>query len=105
MSSSNDSPRFVALDLHKRYVMVGAVNTHQEVVLRPQRLELVAFETWAKKQLRPTDAVVLEATSNAWYIYDLLRPLVADVVVANPYHVKLTPALAAQLLIIFHSSR
>lgn len=49
--SSNDTPRFGALDLHKRYVMVGAVNTHQEVVLRPQRVDLVAFETWARKQL------------------------------------------------------
>jgi transposase len=82
----------VALDLHKRYVMVGAVNDHQEVVLRPQRVELVAFEAWAKKHLRPTDEVVLEATSNAWYVYDLLQPLVARVVVANPYGVKLIAA-------------
>jgi transposase len=92
MSSSNDTPRFVALDLHKRYVMVGAVNTHQEVVLRPQRVELVAFEDWAKKHLRPTDEVVLEATSNAWYIYDRLQPRVVRVVVANPYGVKLIAA-------------
>ena len=92
MSSSNDSPRFVALDLHKRYVMVGAVNSQQEVVLRPQRVELVAFEGWARKHLRPTDAVVVEATSNAWYIYDLLQPLVARMVVANPYAVKLIAA-------------
>jgi hypothetical protein len=84
MSSSNDTPRFVALDLHKRYVMVGAVNTHQEVVLRPQRVELVAFEDWAKKHLRPTDEVVLEATSNAWYIYDRLQPRVVRVVVGQP---------------------
>jgi transposase len=92
MSSANDTLRFVALDLHKRYVMVGAVNTHQEVVLRPQRVELVAFEAWARKHLRPTDEVVLEATSNAWYIYDQLQPLVARVVVANPYAVKLIAA-------------
>jgi transposase len=92
MSSANDTLRFVALDLHKRYVMVGAVNTHQEVVLRPQRVELVAFEAWARKHLRPTDEVVLEATSNAWHIYDLLQPLVARVVVANPYAVKLIAA-------------
>jgi transposase len=92
MSSANDTLRFVALDLHKRYVMVGAVNARQEVVLRPQRVELVAFEGWARKHLRPTDEVVLEATSNAWYIYDLLQPLVVRVVVANPYAVKLIAA-------------
>ena len=92
MSSSNDTSRFVALDLHKRYVMVGAVNTHQQVVLRPQRVELVAFEGWAKQHLWSTDEVVLEATSNAWYLYDLLEPLVARVVVANPYAIKLIAA-------------
>jgi hypothetical protein len=72
--------------------MVGAVNTHLEVVLRPQRVELVAVEGWASKQFRPTDAVVVEATSHAWYIDDLLQPLVAQLVVANPYAVKLMAA-------------
>jgi len=89
---STQKSRYVGLDLHKHYIMVGAVNRHRETVLPPRKVRLVDFEAWAKKQLRPTDEVVLEATTNAWYIHDLLEPLVARVVVAHPPHVKLIAA-------------
>jgi transposase len=72
--------------------MVGPVNHWQEMVLPPRKVSLVEFEGWAKKHLRPTDEVVLEATTNAWYIYDLLEPLVARVVVCHPPQVKLIAA-------------
>src|SRR6185503_465666 len=85
----NPQKRFVGLDVHKHYVMVGAVNCHQEMVLPPRKVSLVEFEGWAKKYLRRTDEVVLEATTNAWYLYDLLEPLVARVVVCHPPQVKL----------------
>jgi transposase len=84
--------RFVALDVHKNYVMVGAVNAQQEVILKPRRVSLVELDGWAQKHLQPTDEVVLEATTNAWYIHDLLEPLVVRVVVANPAGVKLIAA-------------
>ncbi len=80
--------RFVALDLHKDYVMVGALDAQQQVVLAPRRILLAQFDSWAKRHLRPTDHVVLEATTNAWYIHDLLVPLVARVVVADPAKAK-----------------
>lgn len=38
--------------------------------------------------MRETDAVVLEATTNAWYLCDQLRPLVSFVTVAHPLLVK-----------------
>ena len=84
--------RYVALDVHKSYLMVGAVNSQQGVVLSPRRVSFLEFETWAKKHLRADDVVTLEATTNAWYVYDLLAPLVERVVVAHPYHVKLIAA-------------
>ena len=84
--------RYVGLDVHKHYVMVGAVNTTQEMVLPPRKVSLAEFEGWAKKHLRSTDEVVLEATTNAWYLYDLLEPLVARVVVCHPPQVKLIAA-------------
>jgi transposase len=84
--------RFVGLDVHKNYVVVGAVDTRQEVAIHPRRVSLIRLDGWAKKYLKPTDTVVLEATSNAWHIHDLLEPLVARVVVANPYLVKLIAA-------------
>lgn len=43
--------------------------------------------SWAVENLRPTDSVVFEATTNAWEIYDLLEPVVASVKVAHPLKV------------------
>lgn len=80
--------RFVALDLHKTYLMVGAVDAQQQVVLQPRRVALSQFEQWARRHLRLTDQVVLEATTNAWELYDVLVPLVARVVVADPAKAK-----------------
>ena len=84
--------RYVGLDVHKHYVMVAAVNAAHEVVLRPQRVNLTTLPAWAKKHLRPTDEVVLEATGNAWYVHDLLEPLVARVVVGVTQQIKLIAA-------------
>jgi transposase len=42
--------------------------------------------------LTPSDALVLEATSNAWLLYDQLEPLLASVSVAHPLAVKLIAA-------------
>ena len=80
--------RFVGLDVHKRSVMVGAVDAHQQIVLRPFRLSWSEFETWQQQHLHATDAVVLEATTNAWHLYDQLAPRVASVTIANPLLVK-----------------
>jgi transposase len=64
--------RYVALDIHKHYCVVAGVDR----------------EGWLKKNLRCTDAVVIESTTNAWHVDDLLEPLVERVVVANPIQVK-----------------
>ena len=84
--------RFVALDVHRQYLMVGAVDIQQHVVLPPRRFGFAAFAEWASAHLTHADAVVLEATSNAWLLYDQLQPLVAEVVVAHPQAVKLIAA-------------
>jgi transposase len=55
-------------------------------------LAVSAFSDWAKNYLTPSDAVVFEATANAWLFYDQLIPLVADVSVAHPQAVKLISA-------------
>ena len=84
--------RFVALDVHRQYLMVGAVDNQQQVVLSPRRFGFAAFAEWAQVHFTHADAVVLEATSNAWLLYDQLQPLVAEVVVAHPQAVKLIAA-------------
>lgn len=84
--------RFVALDVHRHYLMIGAVDAGQHVVLAPRRFGFEAFAEWAPVHLTHTDAVVLEATANAWLLSDQLQPLVAEVVVAHPRAVKLIAA-------------
>ncbi len=73
MSESRVPPaRFVALDVHTHDVMMAAVDR---------------FDGWSAQQVRPSDAVVLEATTNAWHLVDQLQPLVAAVTVAHPLKV------------------
>ena len=83
--SSNARPilRYVALDIHKEYIMVGGMNREQEWVIQPRRVEMERFGTWAEGNLREGDAVVLEATTNVWDIYDVVSPLVSRTVVAH----------------------
>jgi transposase len=80
--------RYIALDIHKHYCVVAGVDREGRVLLQPVRVEHADLEGWLKKHLCSTDQVVIESTTNAWHVYDLLAPLVERVVVANPIRVK-----------------
>lgn len=80
--------RYVALDIHKHYCVVAGVDREGRVLLQPVRVEHADLEGWLRKKLLSTDHVVIESTTNAWHVYDLLEPLVERVVVANPIQVK-----------------
>ena len=82
------SRRYLALDIHKHYSVVAGVNFEGQVVVEPIRIEHADLESWLKKHIQPTDYVVIESTTNAWHIYDLLVPLAEKVLVANPIKVK-----------------
>src|SRR5260221_3924513 len=84
--------RAVALDVHKHYVMVAAITGAQEVVLAPRKMSLERFVPWSPEHLTQSDQVVLEATANAWTLYDQLSPLVHAVKIARPLLVKLISA-------------
>ena len=58
--------RFIAIDIHKHYLMIGAIDAAKQVVLLPRRVELSRWPKWAHANLLPTDAVVTHATTNAW---------------------------------------
>jgi len=75
--------RYMALDIHRDYIMVGAQNEKQDWVLTPRRVSLEKFPEWAKKNIRPGDIVVLETTTNVWTTYDIVAPLASRVLVAN----------------------
>lgn len=52
------------------------------------RVEHQDLEGWLKKNLSGSEHVVIESTTNAWHVYDLLEPLAERVLVANPIKVK-----------------
>ena len=82
------SRRYIALDIHKHYCVVAGVNFDSQVVLEPVRIEHADLEAWLEKHIQPSDYAVIESTTNAWHIYDLLEPLAEKVLVANPIKVK-----------------
>ncbi len=86
--SSGTFERYLALDIHKHYVVVGGVNAQQQVILPPRRLNLGEWALWLPQHVQPTDAVVLEATTNAWMFYDQVAPHAGRTVVAHPGLVK-----------------
>jgi len=57
-------------------VVVGGLNARQEIVLPPRRVELSVWPAWAKTNLRSSDVLVVEATTNTWDFYDQVSPLV-----------------------------
>jgi transposase len=64
------------------------VNRDGQVMLEPMRVEHEDLELWLQKHLFKSDQVVIESTTNAWHVYDLLEPWVERVVVANPIKVR-----------------
>lgn len=81
--------RFIGLDLHKHYLVAIGVDTDLNQVFGPQRVQLSNLEAWIKKTFHPSDAVVLEMTTNTWQVYDELLPHVHSVTVVHPPHVAL----------------
>jgi transposase len=80
--------RFIGLDIHKDYLVWVAVDERQNVLQSPRRVNFRDLSLWMNEHLQATDAVVLEACSNAWTLYDQLAPRVCQVTVAHAAHVK-----------------
>jgi len=75
--------RYMALDIHREYLLVGAWNEEKDWVLTPRRVSIEKFPEWAKKNIRTGDIVVLETTTNVWTTYDIVARLAGRVLVAN----------------------
>src|SRR6478735_8831747 len=77
--------RYVGLDVHKHFIEVCTLNSQGKIIFRGRtgclRPELVAF---ARANLKRTDRIALEATTNTWAVVDVLRPFVSEIVVGNP---------------------
>jgi transposase len=75
--------RYIALDIHKEYVLAGGQNAKQEWVMPPRRISMAKFRGWAAANLHAGDALVIETTTNVWDIYDIVAPLTTRTVVAH----------------------
>src|SRR5512141_3384838 len=87
-TSEIEETRYIGLDVHKHYITVGGMNAQQAIIVRPRDVEMERFKTWVENNLRKSDEVVLEATTNTWDVYDTIMPWVQRVVVAHPAEVK-----------------
>lgn len=81
--------RFIGLDIHKEYFVAVGVNLKREIVFGPQKASNYQLDDWILRYLSPSDAVVLEMTTNAYLFYDSLLPHVGSVIVVHPAHVAL----------------
>ena len=75
-TSRQISERFIAIDAHKHYLVVGGLNRQMEVVLPLRRIHIDRFSQWAQQHLKSSDSVVIESTTNTWTLYDIIAPLV-----------------------------
>ncbi len=82
--NARPSRRYVALDIHKYYCVIAGVDREGRVLLQPVRVEHADLEEWLKKKLLSSDHVVIESTTNAWHVYDLLEPLAKRVAGCQP---------------------
>ena len=49
--------RYIAIDIHKHYLMLGGIDAHKRLVLTPRRVELSRWPAWAGWcRARPTAA-------------------------------------------------
>jgi transposase len=80
--------RYIGLDVHKHYLVAYGVDRDQNPVYGPRRVDYIDLEAWVCRELRPTDAVALEMTTNTWRMVDLLEPCVHSVTVVHPPEVK-----------------
>lgn len=62
VSRSIPIQRYIAIDSHKHYVMVGGMNQQREWTLRPRKVSMARFREWASINLKSDDAVILETT-------------------------------------------
>ena len=83
IEDTRDLDRYIALDIHKEYVLAGGMNAEQEWVLLPRRISMVKFGEWAGATLQAGDAVVLETTTKVWEIDDIVASLATRTVVAH----------------------
>jgi transposase len=79
-----DPTRFAGLDLHKEYVTAVVVDKDENISLSNPRIDMSRFAAWARKHIDANTAVVIEMTTNSWFVYDLLVQFAHSVIIVHP---------------------
>src|SRR6266498_3641486 len=83
--------RYMALDIHREYLLVGAWNEEKEWVLTPRRVGLEKFPEWAKKNIRAGDIANARVKTDKEDVKRLLKLLIGGIVPevwVPPMHVR-----------------
>jgi transposase len=80
------------MDIHQAFAMIVAVDSRQQIVYTVRKVHMQDLESWAAEELTPCDAVVIEVTTNAWHVVDVLGAYAGQVAVVNPYKTRLIAA-------------
>ena len=89
MQNEKSVRRFFGFDIHRDYAVIAAVSSPHQVAVQPRRVDYAKLKQWIMLHLGPDDHVAIEATVNAWTIYDQIAPYVARCVVADARQVQL----------------
>ncbi len=81
--------RWIGLDIHKAYFVAVGVDAEKRTIFGPYKVPNEQLEDWIAKHLLPTDAVVLEMSTNTYLFYDTLLPHVGSVIAVHPPNVRL----------------
>jgi transposase len=84
--------RNFGMDIHQVFAMIVAVDNRQQIVYPVRKVRMVDLESWAAQELTASDAVVIEVTTNAWHVVDVLGAYAGQVAVVNPYKTRLIAA-------------
>ena len=84
--------RFFGMDIHQGFAMIVAVDSRQQIVYTVRKVPMQDLESWAAQELTDSDAVVIEVTTNAWHVVDVLGTYAGQVAVVNPYKTRLIAA-------------
>lgn len=81
--------RYIGIDLHKRSFTVAEL-THPDDSVRCYEVALDSPQSLQEflDRLQPLDKVAIEATGNSYFLYDLLKSLVAKVIIVDPKKVR-----------------
>jgi hypothetical protein len=76
--------KFIGLDVHKTSVAVAVLDDNGKLVMRPVLLTQASAILAFIRGLRGTLRVTFEEGTHAAWLYDLLKPHVAEVLVCDP---------------------